>query len=561
MGNEQVIGKKSSGRKRRRIGKKVGNVVVIMQAISVVFAVTICVYMYNSLVRNMQEQICTDATNVLAYELSRISEDDDVNLVLDGMKERMGCEFTIFEGDTRAYSTVTKNGERVVGTKLASNLNDIVLRKGQSYVGEADILGEPYLCSYVPTKEESGQVDGLIFAGISMTEAKEETARIITYATVISVAVIIACILFLLVYLKKGVSGPLAKITQAAMRLERGELGLADGGDVKIDFRSNDELGLLAEIFEGSVTSLRAYIGEISDILGAIAKGDLTQEAKQDYTGDFLTIKKSLDSILGALNQTMGQIAASANHVSDGSDQVSASAQTLAQGATEQASAVTQISTTITDISASAKETSIAAEEVGRITNQAGAQLGVSMENVKELSVSMDRIANDSKQISTIIATIENIAFQINILSLNAAVEAARAGSAGKGFAVVAEEISSLASKSDEAAKATKELIESSAATITEGGKVMGRVSEALERTGELASNVTVKMDQVVEAVEKQTIAMEQVATGVEQISAVVQNNSATSQECAAASEELSSQSGMLKELIGAFKLKSTRWQ
>lgn len=156
MGNEQVIEKKSGGRKRRRIGKKVGNVVVIMQAISVVFAVTICVYMYNSLVRNMQEQICTDATNVLAYELSRISEDDDVNLVLDGMKERMGCEFTIFEGDTRAYSTVTKNGERVVGTKLASNLIDIVLKKGQSYVGEADILGETYLCSYVPTKGESG---------------------------------------------------------------------------------------------------------------------------------------------------------------------------------------------------------------------------------------------------------------------------------------------------------------------------------------------------------------------------------------------------------------------
>ena len=561
MGNEQVIGKKGGGRKRKRIGKKVGNVVVIMQAISVVFAVVICVYMYNSLVRSMQKQICTDGTNVLAYELSRVSEDEDINLVLDGMKERMGCEFTVFEGDTRAYSTVTKNGERVVGTKLASNLIDIVLKKGQSYVGEADILGETYLCSYVPTMGENGQVDGLIFAGISMTEAKEETARIITYAAVISVAVIIACILFLLVYLKKSVSGPLAKITQAAMRLEKGELGLADGGDAKIDFRSNDELGLLAEIFEGSVTSLRAYIGEISDILGAIAKGDLTQEAQQDYTGDFLAIKKSLDSILGALNQTMGQIAASANHVSDGSDQVSASAQTLAQGATEQASAVTEISTTITDISASAKETSIAAEEVGQITNQAGAQLGVSMENVKELSVSMERIASDSKQISTIIATIENIAFQINILSLNAAVEAARAGSAGKGFAVVAEEISSLASKSDEAAKATKELIESSAATITEGGKVMNRVSEALERTGELASNVTVKMDQVVEAVEKQTIAMEQVATGVEQISAVVENNSATSQECAAASEELSSQSGMLKELIGAFRLKNTRWQ
>lgn len=559
MGKEQTVEGKRGRRKLKRIGKKVGNVVVIMQAISVVLAVTICVSMYNSLVRSMQEKICTSGTNLLAYELSRVSEGDDLNEVLDGLKKRQGCEFTIFEGDTRAYSTVTKNGERVVGTQLASDLVDIVLKQGQSYVGEAEILDETYLCSYVPTKGADGQVNGLIFAGISIAEAEQETTKIINYATVISVAVIIACIIFLTGYLKKRVSGPLGKITQAAERLEKGELGLADGKQVQIGVRSNDEIGLLGEIFEETIGSLRAYIGEISEVLGAIAKGDLTQETRQNYAGDFLAIKKSLDSILGALNQTMGQFAASASHVSDGADQVSASAQTLAQGATEQASAVTEISTTIADISAGARETSDAAAEAGQFVNQAGAQLGISIENVKELSVSMNRISEESKQISTIIATIENIAFQINILSLNAAVEAARAGAAGRGFAVVAEEISSLASKSDEAAKATKELIESSAATIVEGGKAMNRVTEALDRTGELAGNVTVKMEQVVDAVEKQTVAMEQVSTGVEQISAVVENNSATSQECAAASEELSSQSGMLMELISSFRLRNGR--
>lgn len=559
MERVQTVEGKKGGRKRKRIGKKVGNVVVIMQAISVVFAVAICVNMYNSLVRSMQEKICTNGTNLLAYELTRVTEGDDLNQVLDGLKKRQGCEFTIFKGDTRAYSTVTRNGERVVGTKLADNLVDTVLKQGQSYVGEADILGSTYLCSYVPTKAADGTVDGLIFAGISIAEAEQETARIINYVVAVSIVVIIVCIIFLTGYLKKRVSGPLAKITQAAERLEKGELGLADGKQMQIDVCSNDEIGLLGEIFEGTIGSLRAYIGEISEVLGAIAKGDLTQETQQNYMGDFQAIKKSLDSILGALNQTMGQFAASASHVSDGADQVSASAQTLAQGATEQASAVTEISTTIADISAGARATSDAAAEAGQFVNQAGAQLGVSMESVKELSVSMDRIAEDSKQIGTIIATIENIAFQINILSLNAAVEAARAGAAGKGFAVVAEEISSLASKSDEAAKATKELIERSAATIKEGGRMMDKVSEALDRTGELAGNVTVRMEQVVDAVEKQTVAMEQVSTGVEQISAVVENNSATSQECAAASEELSSQSSMLMELISSFRLRSGR--
>ena len=553
-------GQMKKGRKKiRRIGKKVGNVVVIMQAVSVVFAVAVCVFMYNSLVRSMQQKICTNGTNMLARELDRVADGEDINKMLDGLKERMGCEFTIFEGDTRAYSTVTQNGERVVGTKLASNLCDIVLEQGRTYVGEADILGVKYLCSYVPTKGADGKTDGLIFAGISIEEAEEETARIISYAIIISVAVIIVSIILFTFYLKLKVSGPLGKITQAAMQMEKGELGLADGREIEIGVRSNDEIGLLGEIFENTIRNLRSYIGEISDVLGAIAKGDLTRDTHQDYTGDFLAIKKSLESILSALNQTMGQIAASAIHVSDGSDQVSASAQSLAQGATEQASAVTEISTTISDISEGARQTSDAAAEVGSFVNQAGAQLGISIESVKDLSDSMERIASDSKQISTIIATIENIAFQINILSLNAAVEAARAGAAGKGFAVVADEISSLASKSDEAAKATKDLIESSAVTIKEGGKVMNRVSEALERTGQLAGNVTTKMEQVVDAVEKQTLAMEQVATGVEQISAVVENNSATSQECAAASEELSNQSGLLKELISTFRIRNHR--
>lgn len=559
MEMDKMITGKNGSKKRKRIGKKVGNVVAVMQAVSIILAVAICVKMYSSLVESMQKKICINGTNLLAYELSRVSEGDDLNQVLDGLKERQGCEFTIFEGDTRAYSTVTQNGKRVLGTKLAPQLVDIVLKKGQTYVGEAEILGEPYLCSYVPTKGADGQIDGLIFAGISIAEAERETAKIINYVIAIGFAMIIVGIIFLMAYLKKSVSSPLKKITQAAERLKKGELGLADGSRVQIGVSSNDEIGLLGELFEDTIGSLRAYIGEIADVLGAIAKGDLTPETRQNYTGDFLAIKKSLDSILNALNDTMGQIAASAGHVSDGSDQVSASAQALAQGATEQASAVTEISTTITHISEGAKDTSAAAKEVGQITNQAGAQLGISMESVKELSLSMEHIASDSKQIRTIIATIENIAFQINILSLNAAVEAARAGAAGKGFAVVADEIGNLASKSDEAAKATKELIESSAVTIMGGGKIMDKVSEALERTGELAGTVTVKMEQMVDAVEKQTLAMEQVAAGVEQISAVVENNSATSQECAAASEELSSQSSMLKELIGSFRLQRPR--
>ena len=255
------------------------------------------------------------------------------------------------------------------------------------------------------------------------------------------------------------------------------------------------------------------------------------------------------------LSSTMRQINASAGQVSSASGQVSTGAQTLSQGSMEQASSVEELAATITDISASAKKTAAAAEEAGQFVGKAGAQLGISVEYVKDLNTAMEKISASSQEISKIIAAIENIAFQTNILDLNAAVEASRAGAAGKGFAVVADEVRNLAAKSDEAAKATKELIEGSITAVSEGSQAVNKVTESLERTSVLAGNVTTQMDIVVEAVENQTTAIAQVTEGVDQISAVVQTNSATAQESAAASEELSAEASSLKQLVSRFTL------
>ncbi len=546
-----------NNRKYKRIGLKIGG--VILQMFSVLLVMLVCIFMYNSLITKMQKVRCTNGTNMLAYELGRVSADEDMNLLLDGLKSRMGCEFTIFEGDTRAYSTVVQDGQRVLGTRLSSDLNAIVLQQGRSYVGEASIQGEKFLCSYVPTKGEDGTVNGLIFAGISRTEARQEVAVVVVLAILATFVTIVFGMVFLTAYLKKQISNPLGEITRVAGRLEKGDLGLANNEEIRVNVSSNDEIGMLGQMFEDTIRRLRSYIGEISSVLGSMAGGNMTQSASQDYLGDFQSIKKSLDSIQAALNSAMGQIASSADQVSSGADQVSSSAQALAQGATEQASSIEEVSATMMDISQNAKKTSAAAEEAGEYVNQAGSHLGVSIEFVKELNVAMENISGSSKKIGTIISTIEDIAFQINILALNAAVEAARAGSAGKGFAVVADEVSNLASKSDEAAKATKKLIESSIAAVTEGGQIVDKVTEALDQTSQSAGHVTSQMAIVVEAVEKQTAALSQVTDGIDQISSVVQTNSATSQECAAASEELSSQANLLKNLMRSFKLRDMR--
>ncbi|MCI9654675.1 MAG: methyl-accepting chemotaxis protein [Lawsonibacter sp.] len=550
-----------SGKKYKRIGQKVGNMVVIMQIVSVIFAVGMCTIMFRSLATGMLKERCTNGTNMLAYVLSQTDGTEDKNELLDELESRMGCQFTIFEGDTRAYTTVVQNGQRVVGTKLSDKLSNIVLQQGQSYVGRATILNEEYLCSYVPTRDADGKVDGLIFAGISSAEANRQILITIILSTIVSIAVIAVCILVMSSLLKKTVSYPLAEITQVADRLAHGDLGLTSGEDIQISVHSNDEVGTLGQIFDETIRRMRSYIGEISSVLDSISNGDLTNTAQQEYVGDFASIRRSLDGIGDRLNSTVGQIRESAEQVSAGSTQVSNSAQALAQGATQQASSVQELSATVNEIADNAKRTAQATREAGQFVDQAGAQLGISVEYVKQLNTAMDKISNSSEEISKIIAAIENIAFQTNILALNAAVEAARAGSAGKGFAVVADEVRNLANRSDEAAKATKDLIESSIAAVTEGSDVVSKVTQSLERTSESAGGVTAKMSIVVEAVENQTTAITQVTEGIDQISSVVQTNSATSEQSAAASEELSSQASLLKNLVSSFRLKrDARW-
>ena len=374
------------------------------------------------------------------------------------------------------------------------------------------------------------------------------------YLTFASLALVVAIQILVILYVLGRILKPLLAIQDNMGRMSKGDL------DAKLMVEEDGtELGQLAQAINNTKKQTALIIEDIDYVLGEMAEGNFTvtldNEHTKRYTGAYAPILASMRKLKLEQSETLMQIGSAAEQVAMGSGQVSDGAQALAQGATEQASAVEELSATINDISNNAKSNAQNSALALEHSKKASSFVSESADNIRKMVTAMGDISQSSQEIGKIIGTIEQIAFQTNILALNAAVEAARAGVAGKGFAVVADEVRNLASKSDEAAKATKELISSSIDSVKRGEDIVGHVAEALESTIQASQQAEQDIAQITTAITEETESISQVAEGVDQISSVVQTNSATSEQSAAASEELSSQAQVMKDLVSRFKV------
>lgn len=349
---------------------------------------------------------------------------------------------------------------------------------------------------------------------------------------------------------KKFIIRPLIKLKDSMIEMCQGHLSN------KIDIEANDtEIGLLAGAMTDMKSKISSYIKEIDYVLNGISKKDISVKVTNQYEGDFESIHVSLNLIITSLSETFSSLSSSIDQVSDNSEHVSDTAQVLAQGVAEQAASVNQLSSSIEYISEQIKSNAEKATNANGLAVTAGSSLNSSNKQMAMLMSAMSEISVSSDEISNIIRTIEDIAFQTNILSLNAAVEAARAGDAGKGFAVVAEEVRNLASKSSEAAKQTNLLIEKSARSVQNGVKIANETASSLSDVVTDSVAMADLITKITLACEEQFSSISQINMGVEQISSVVQTNSITSEQSAEASEELSMQARTMKSLVNQYKL------
>lgn len=421
---------------------------------------------------------------------------------------------------------------------------------GESGFGSYKYDGVTKYAAYAPVDGTDGWS---LCVNAYSSDFMQDTYRNIVIIAVLVIAVIVVSVI-ISISTARGLANPIRVCVDRIQKLKEGDLSSPVPA-----FNRKDEIGLLSNATQAISDVLRGIVEDLDYLLNQVAHGNLNvrTEHPEYYVGEMQGVLETLRTLERDLSDTMSQINTAAEQVSTGAEQVSCGAQALAQGATEQASSVQELSATINEINNSAQENAAAAQDAQDKSNLAGGQVVASHQKMLDLKSAMDDISKGQQEIGQIIAAIENIAFQTNILALNAAVEAARAGSAGKGFAVVADEVRSLASKSDQAAKQTKEMIERSLANVERGQELTDDVSAALDRTMEYAEQAVGLMNQVTENIVNETESIQQVTEGTNQISSVVQTNSATAEESAAASEELSGQAQLLKDLVSRFTLRT----
>lgn len=370
-------------------------------------------------------------------------------------------------------------------------------------------------------------------------------------------AMVAAAVILVSVFILRRVGKELMVMENAIEYL--GDLDLQADRDLEPFYGRSDELGLIAQTIHHVCACLRKTIDDVGRILGEMAKGNFAVDVAKNedyYIGDFKTLAESLKTIQANLTHLLRDISQIADQVDTSADQVSTEAQTLSQGTLEQTASINGLVSNITTITSQVQISAVRCGDASELVDKATGYAASADEKMKQLTETTENIDKSSAQIGGILKTIEDIAFQTNILSLNASIEAARAGDAGKGFSVVAEEVRNLAERSAESAQGTGILINRSLQDIKTGTASTSDAVSAMLVITDCIQSIKKLMDEIASASVQQSEMITSIERGIKEISETVQTNSYAAEKSAEVSKELSDQARTLNGLLRQFNIR-----
>jgi methyl-accepting chemotaxis protein len=342
----------------------------------------------------------------------------------------------------------------------------------------------------------------------------------------------------------KEVTKPIMLITDSAVSLSQGNL------DVVMDVECHDELNLLCT----SVLDIAEDIKHRQHVLEAMSQMDYTAQITVRSDNDKMNI--ALDNMVNSISAAILRIQQSTDAIEVEAEEVGKVSQTLADRTQNQAATIQTLTDSVTAVEVAAEDNVRAADDALAKVAETNTLTSDVTELMKKMLDAMRDIDTRSKDISKVIAVIEDIAFQTNILALNASIEAARAGDAGKGFSVVANEVGELAAKSQEAAQETASLIENTVKSVREGNQIVRSVNTSLKAVSEISEENIEYITRLQVESKKQSASVAEITQAISELSQMVQENAATAVEASNSASEMTNHVEELNKVCKTFKVK-----